>query len=65
MYEDGFIMIISNKQIMQLLECAHGLLNRMVEGKEDQFFIQKVNAIIDEIGLQQSGELREINDDNQ
>jgi len=54
-------MIISEKQIHYLIDCAHGLLNRMIIRDESPFCIEEVDLILNEIREQQSTELKEIN----
>ena len=54
-------MIISEKQVYDLMDCAHGLLNRMITHKESPFCIEEVEMILNEIREQQSTELKDVN----
>ena len=53
-------MKISEKQIHYLMDCAYGLLNRMVTHNESPFCIEEVELTLGEIRNQQSTELKEI-----
>ncbi len=53
-------MIISEKQIMMLIDCAHGLMNRMVDQKEPAWATEMVSGLLLDITEQQSQELKEI-----
>ena len=53
-------MIISEKQIMLLMECTRELINRMKIRKESRLGIEQVQQLLDVICLQQSEELKVI-----
>ena len=54
-------MKISEKQVHYLMDCAQGLLNRMVIHNEPPDIIEGLELTLGEIRNQQSTELKEIN----
>lgn len=54
-------MIISECQIMQLIEYSSCLLSRLVQNNEQEWFRHEIAATLNKITNQQSEELKEIN----
>jgi hypothetical protein len=53
-------MIISEKQIMQLLNNSHCLLDRFIRESAPIIHIEKIGKLLKEISEQQSDELKEV-----
>ena len=53
-------MIISEKQIMQLIEYSSCLLSRLVQNNEQEWFRNEIASTLNKITTQQSEELKVI-----